>query len=500
MFIGRSGTLAKIALVFPGSYEASITSLVTHIAYYMLGSDQEILVDRFTLDNIRLGAIYSLDLRKFDVVLLTLSYELDYASALKILLANRIDPIATSRTKPVIIAGGPAISANPLPMSKFLDAVVIGEGEEFFRLLPNLCTLLPNKRAFLETLSSKGVYVPSLHEGERVRKHYVQDLNNTFYPLYQIRSLVREPIFGEGYIMEISRGCPHLCSFCMESFITYPYRIRSYEKIMSYITRGLELNRVERVIFYSLSFFDHPLADKLLEELRSMNVKYSIPSLRADTLNEHRVRLINSGGQKTLTLAPETNSPKLKCVIRKNVSEDVIFRVVNEGLKLGMEIKMYYIIGLPYESMDDINESIKFLKSLVDLLKRYEKRVRLTVNPLIPKAGTPMQYFPLVSRKEYLSRLKVMKKELPEKYFQIDPLSYNIAYAQTVIGLGGREISELLLKWSINGLRISNLKLAMSELSLNDNFIFRFKDVSENLPWDFIDLGLNVKMLYERLA
>ncbi len=494
MFLKKNANI-KIALMYPGNYESSITNLATHIAYYMLNTYKDVLVDRFTLNNVTSSAIYSLNLRNFDLALVTLSYELDYVNALKMIINNGIKLTSDSERRPIFIAGGPAVTANPLPVSKFFDAILLGEGEEFFRKLIDLTTLLDSRKRFLESLSSLGAYVPSLYQGEKIKKQYIPCLDDAYYPVHQIQSMIKEPIFGKGYIMEVSRGCPHLCSFCMEAFISYPYRFRSYDKVIEYVSKGLKVNRVDRVIFYSLSFFDYPYAEKLLEELIAMRVRYSIPSLRADTLDEYRVSLISMGGQKTLTLAPETNSPRMKCIIRKHIDDSTLVRVINEGLKLGLDVKLYYLIGIPQESLSDVRESIKFLINLKASLDRYGRKVRVTVNPLIPKANTPMQYFPLISREEYLIKLKLFRSELPRKYFEIDALNYNVAYVQALLSLGDEKLSELLAAWAIDNLSLSSIKSLAKKLKLDD-VMYRRREPSDNLPWDFIDLGLNLKSIY----
>jgi len=486
----------KIALAYPSTYQASITNLFTHIAYYYLDMFEDVIVDRISLDNPVRSCIYSLNLRKFDVVLFSLSYEIDYVNALRILLQNELPLVSGGRDRPIVIAGGPAAMSNPLPISKFFDAITIGEGEIFLERLVNSLTELPNRMRFLESLGP-GVYVPLMHSGERISKVYVSDLDTAFYPTYQIQSLSTEPVYGRGYIMEISRGCPHLCSFCMEAFISYPYRLRSDRRILNYIYEGLKVNKVNKVIFYSLSFFDHRSADKVLEELVENNIKFSIPSLRADTLNEHRVNLIRMGGQKTLTLAPETHSPKLRCVIRKYIDDTHITKIISEGIKLGMNIKMYYIIGIPGEDVGDLRYVIKFLRGLPsDVGGDLRSRVRVIINPLIPKAGTPMQFFGLLRREDYLRRLRLIRSELPRKYYSIEGLDYNLALTQAALSLGNEGLSDVLIKWVLAGGRLSGFKSALMSSGVNVDYVFSGRR-PEELPWDFIDIGINVRQLHK---
>jgi len=452
------------------------------------------------MDNPISGSLTSLNLRKFDIVLMSLSYEFDYINAIKILLLNNIPVVNDRGRRPIIIAGGPAVSANPLPLSKFFDGIVIGEGEEVLKLLMDSTGLLHSKDLFLENLASKGLYIPLLHDGSKIKKSYVVDLDSSYYPEYQIQSLIIEPVFGRGYIMEISRGCKHLCSFCMEAFISYPYRVRSYEKIMESVGKGLEVNKVDRVVFYSLSFFDHHSADRILETLLERGIRFSIPSVRADTLNEYRVDLIRRGGQKTLTLAPETHSDKLRCVIRKYISDELVSRLIDYGIKLGMEIKLYYMIGIPFEDDEDINQLVKFLRGLIPILdkSRFRRRVRVVINPLIPKANTPMQFFGLINKKEYMHRVRLIRKGLPGRYFRVEALSHNLAYIQATMSLGDVKLGDVLLRYVSEAyvneeLHFLNYKYLLKSLGIDTDYVLKPRNPSEILPWEFIDLGLNIR-------
>ncbi|MEM4519960.1 MAG: radical SAM protein [Sulfolobales archaeon] len=492
-------TPIKVALVYPSTYQASITNLFTHIAYYYLNSFDEFLVDRFTLDNPISSCIHSLNLRSFDIALFSLSYEFDYINTLKIMVENNLR--SCNGRSPITIAGGPVVTANPLPISKFFDAIVIGEGEEALKILVDAVNLLPNKRGFLEALSSKGFYVPTIHGGEVINKIYVKELDNSYYPEYQIQSLVEEPVFGRGYIVEVSRGCPYFCSFCMESVVSSPYRVRSYGKVIDTIFRGLNNNKSDRAIFYSLSFFSYPSADKILETLLEEGVKFSIPSVRADTLNEYRLNLIRRGGQKTLTLAPETHSHKLKCLIRKSIDEDHLTRLVIEGVKHGMKVKMYYLLGIPFETIDDVRKIINFFKVLSQKLSNYSLRdkIRITVNPLIPKANTPMQFLGLVSKENYSKSLKILRSEIRGRYFTLEALSHNIAYVQALLSLGTDKLGEALMKYVVDGLKLSDFRNLLKSYGIDTDYVFKQKDEGDRMPWDFINLGVNVRQIYKEM-
>ncbi len=501
VYVKKVSSPVKVALVYPSTYQASITNLFTHIAYYYLNSYEDLLADRFTIDNPTSSCTHSLSLRRFDIALFSLSYEFDYINALKIITDNNIPIFNHSSRRPILVAGGPTVTSNPLPLSKFFDVVVIGEGEEALKKLASSINLLPSRRGFLETLASNGFYIPSLHDGSRINKMYVSDLDTSYYPEYQIQSLIEEPVFGRGFIMEISRGCPYLCTFCMESVASYPYRTRGYSKIIDIVSRGVENNKLSRVIFYSLSFFSHPASDRILETLIERGLEFSIPSVRADTLDESRLSLIRRGGQKTLTLAPETHSRRLKCLIRKYIDDELLTKLVVDGIKLGMDVKMYYLIGIPFETVDDVNEMISFLKNLARTLSNHSlrRRIRVTLNPLIPKAGTPMQFLGLTSREDYQRKVRLIKSELPGKYFTVEALSHNLAYVQALLSLGGAELGDVLIKYVVSGYNLSDFRTLLTSLRVDPDYVFRRRSDLDILPWDFINLGVDVNQMYRAM-
>ncbi len=485
----------SIALVFPSTYEASITNLFTHIAYYSLYRSGDTLVDRFTLDNPTAGLQTGLPLSSFDVALVSISYEIDMLNFIRMLIANDINPLKEHRRGgPVIIAGGPPVIANPYPLADVVDAVYVGEGELILDLINDIaderrktgksrsrpCSYLSEENSFFTGDPEEGV-----------RKSYVSDLDMAFFPTFQIRAEGVEPVYGEGYYIEVSRGCRWLCTFCLEAHVFHPPRHRSLNRLRELIIEGTENLGVRRVVLYSLSFFDHPEADSLLKWLLNQDLSFSLPSLRFDTLTKSRVGLIREGGQRTLTIAPETVDPELSCSIGKCFKPWLIKELVQEAISLDMNIKLYFMIGFPGEDESVGGGIAEFIKDLITSFKfRRKEQLRITLNPLIPKPKTPMQYFPLIEQKRYVKVVKELRRELARLGVRVNALDWRWGFLQALISLGGREVSKLLVRWGELGGMLGGLRRAIKELGFNYSYVFRRKNLSESFPWDNIRLGL----------
>jgi len=503
----------KIALVYPSTYEASITNLFTHIAYYYLTENLGALVDRFTLDNPDRGAVTGLSLKDFDLALVSISFELDIFNLIKILIKNGMN-LRKRGSKPLIIAGGLPVMANPLPYLPLCDAVFIGEGEILLTLINNLFNEygieLFRESKFDEFIHELYERTGSVHSkiltnnyGRlRVRKSIVENYSKVNQPTCLIRSQDRSPIYGDGYYIEISRGCKWLCTFCLEAFTTYPPRYRDEKSILKLIEEGIKCIKINRVIFYSLSFFDHPKADYLLKYLVENGVKFSVPSLRYTTLTEERIDAIALGGQRTITIAPETAEKHASCLIRKELEEALLKRLTSYIINQGLNVKLYFMLGIPGESSNAGKNIGKLINEIICSTKMIRKeQLRVTINPLIPKPQTPMQYVPLILKSDFKRRINDVRASVNNSKVRIEVYDWNHAYTQALIALGNEDIGKLAIDVVLNRGSLAQFrKYAQEKLGYNE-FIFKIKEPSEELPWDNIDLGLRyvVKSLGEKL-
>ncbi|MEM1650365.1 MAG: radical SAM protein [Sulfolobales archaeon] len=473
----RTSGRPRIALVYPSTYQASITNLFTHIAYYFLVEKSDALVDRFTLDNPSEGAITSRKLHEFDLLLVSANYELDLLYLSKLLDRSGIELSSSKRRKkPIILVGGLAAMANPEPFLEVADACYVGDGEILLEKLARSLSLLPDKPAdFLESLGE------GLYTGEATtEKVYVEDLNDAPHPTAEIRSKNVEPVYGEGFYIEISRGCRWLCKFCLEAYTMYPFRYRSLETIKSLVGEGLKYVRRRRVVVYSLSPFDHPRFRDFLSYMVENGIDFSIPSIRWDTLRLDDLDLISLSSQRTLTLAPESMNRDLSCSIGKCFNFDTFSELAISALKKGFNIKLYIMVGLPLEREEHVLETIKHVKYLVSYSRKLRKNITININPLVPKPHTPLQDHPLITEEEYLRKVEFFRKEIGEN--RVTSLRWLYAFLQSLIALGNREIGKLAVSLALRGLSRRNIVELSNTLGVNTEYPLRWRSPSER-PW-----------------
>jgi len=450
---GRKGV--RIAIVFPSTYRASITNLFTNTAYYYLSEKiPNALVDRFTTDNPDRGALTGYGLSSFDIVLASITYELELPILAKILLRNGINPLRNKRDlikDPLIIGGGPPIMANPLPSSAILDIPFVGEGEILLEFLVKILNdFRPWRRSYLSYVSERVKELRNSYTNEkgRVLRGHVISLESIYTPTVLIRSSKTTPVYGEGYYIEVSRGCRWLCPFCIEAYVTYPPRYRSITNLIRNIRIGLNNLKTSRVVLYSLSFFDHPESNKILEELINRGIKFSLPSIRYHTLSPERIKLVGEGGQRTLTLAPETGIPEISRLIGKPLDTDFLEAIASEALNMGMKLKLYFILGFPGEGPEAGLEAGQLIKKIAKLSGHGRGLIKVSVNPLVPKAWTPTQYCAMIRKEEFKKKLRDLKKSVRDLGIEVSDYNWNQAYIQAAISLGNYGTGEGIALWS----------------------------------------------------
>lgn len=440
----------NIGLVYPSTYQASLSSLGYQAIYYMLNEHPEIFAERIVSvgENPAKSIERGTPAKRFPILLASLSYELDYPTLINVLRSSGIPVKRESRSgdDPLIIAGGAAITANPNPLYDVVDAVVRGEAEE---VIPELAEVLlenigvPRERLLDELAGIEGIWVPSLKEEHRIR--ITSNLDGAFHPIRQIQNPDVEPVFGRALMVEPSRGCNRGCSFCMEASITSYRRERSFNTLKAIIEKGLELNRLKRVAFYTLSFFDSGLGERLLEFLVDRGVEASVPSVRADALTHRRIELIRLAGQKTLTIAPETPVFHLQRVLRKHISEDKILEVAEDVGRLGMNLKLYYMIGVPGESIEDVEEIVNQVRRVHGVI-RDRRRIRISINPLIPKPATILWGKRILDKRELKKRISFLKRELSRFATRVDTYPVGLAYFQYEVNRRGKDALPLIIE------------------------------------------------------
>jgi len=498
----EQGTVVKdwggrlpIALVYPNSYYLGMSNLGVHALYKLLNGHDKVVAERaFWEEEDSQSPPISLEsqrpLADFAVIAFSISYELDYFNVARILKASGIPLYAADRDEqhPLIIAGGPCVMANPMPISPFFDCLGIGEAEPIVpAILPAISEGIGGKRSdLLKSLSSlPGVYVPQ-HPGKPVTRQWAENLDDS-----PVASVVLTPDteLGDLYLIEVERGCNWGCRFCLTSQAFRPMRYRSLDSLIAQAEEGLKHRN--RLGLVGAAISDHPQIEELMTRLTDMEAKLSVSSLRIAPLSGVVLRELAKGGARTVTLAPEAGSQRLRRVIKKGINDDDILEamemVAEQGIK---QVKLYFMIGLPSETDEDIEEIINLSLNCKRLLDNKHPGTRLTLNisPFVPKAGTPFQWLPMTQPNILNWRLSRLKKGLMPKGIKIKAESPAWSQVQGVLARGDVELAKVLA--DIEEISLSGWRKAAAKHDIDIDFYAHQRwDIKQRLPWDFIDSG-----------
>ena len=538
----------RFALVFPDLYEIGTSHFGLQILYHILNSHPDIAAERVFAPGVDMEAQlrrselprFSLEshapVKQFDIVGFSLLYELNYTNVLNIMDLAGLPFRAADRdaSHPIIIAGGPC-TCNPEPVAEFFDAMVVGDGEQVILELSQIwlqwkADALRNKADLLRQWSAiEGVYIPLFFEPQkdprgfqtlkprfsdytRIKRAVVADLENSSFPEKPIIPLGK-PVHDR-LRLEISRGCTRGCRFCQAGMIYRPVRERSPESLMSLAHTSIGATGYEDISLLSLSTGDYgcivPLMERLMARFASDNVAVSLPSLRAGTLTPELMELIKKVRKTGFTIAPEAGSQRLRDVINKNISETEIVETVTDAFRLGWQvIKLYFMIGLPTETHED-------LRALVDLVKRLRKikipdrrkgKINVSVATFIPKPHTPFQWAPQNTLRESKSKISWLKKQLTLSGIQFKWQHPEVSLLEGIWARGDRSLSGLLIKAHQKGCKFDgwsdkfkfNLwqEVFAEEGIKTDFYTVRPRDICEPLPWDHIDTLVSKEFLQD---
>jgi radical SAM superfamily enzyme YgiQ (UPF0313 family) len=477
----------KIALCYPNVYKAGMTGLTVQQLYYLFNLDDEVLCERCFLTKPLRTIESGAKLRDFDVIAFTLQYEEDYVNMVRMLLDSGINPMAGERGEddPIIIAGGQAVSANPLPVSRIVDCVFIGELEPCLGdLLEVLKSKSSKKRKIEEINYLKSVYSQGKDRAER---SLALDLDQVPHVLAQLTvagaDAFIDPLFANAFCLEVSRSCNRRCRFCLVSWTNGPLRYRSLSKIRDLLDEGLSRSKADRVVLIGAGVFDVPWFKDICAEALSRNLGLSVPSLRPDVVDEELLELIKRGGQKTLALGVESLSKADRLFLGKAYDDEALENVVQMAVDKGLaEIKFYLITCLPKE---DLEGSAKLAQKILKIVHKSRMTIHVSLNPLIPKAHTPFQWLPPPKPSKVKESYKRFSKLLRGPRVRLELFNPYRAAFQAALSLGDEGLGPYLVKLAKLGLRSWTAMMKF----LPEDLLRPRKET----PWDVVDVGCDKK-------
>jgi radical SAM family uncharacterized protein len=531
------GGKISICLLYPNSYHVGMSNLGFQTLYRILNADDDVVCERAFLpepEDIQeyrntQTPLFSLESQKplssFDILAFSISFENDFLNVLMLLELARI-PLESRRRNgryPWVMAGGVAVFLNPEPVSEFFDLFILGEAEEVMgEFLEVYRQTLSDKRRrekddLLRNLARvEGVYVPRFYrvthaeDGKiemidpepgfprKVKRRWVSNLDQ--FPT-QSTLFTPDTEFKEMALVEVNRGCPRRCRFCAACFVYHPFRNRSLLFLES-ISREALLKE-HRIGLTGTAVSDHPRLLPLCQSILSGQGGISLSSLRVDAITPSLVQCLREGKERTVAIAPEAGSERLRKVLKKGFSEEEILRSIDTLVENGLsQIKCYFLIGLPSETEEDVKGILSLAKrirhQILSNQRNQNKRWRLvlSVNPFIPKPATPFQWVPLEEVAEMKKKLKMIQRGVQgEKGMEMIHDLPKWAYIQALLSRGDRRVGKILMATHRSQ---GNWNQALRETNINaDFYVYRKRDLDEIFPWDFIDHGISKEQLKE---
>ncbi len=536
LLAAERGTITKardaevtFALAYPNTYHVGMSNLGVHQIYSILNSRADTSCERVFLPDEedleeydRSGTkLFSLEskrpVKEFDILAFSVSFEQDYLNILEILRLSGIPADKRERNGdyPLVILGGICSFFNPEPLTDFVDLVIVGEGEDVVGEFIDAYKASREKgrQGLLSAVSGlPGVYVPEFYEvayhedgtirerknlesaaPDRIVKRTVKDFDKA--PAASV-ILTPNTEFSDRYLSELTRGCGRHCRFCMAGYLYLPPRALNIEKAGEQARKADELCGKIGLVGAALS--DYPDIDELCAAIEG---GISISSLRADSVSEALIERLARSGQKTISIAPEAGSERLRNVINKGITEADIARAADMVFSRGIpNLKLYFIIGLPTETQDDVDAIVTLALRVHEVQLKHARPlgriggITLSVNAFVPKPFTPFQWEPMESIESLNKKLRSLEKgvrkignmniihDLPKR-----------AYTQALLARGDRRIGKLIRAAHENG---ENWKKAAKTTAINTDFyVYRRRGFNERLPWDFIDIGVRKEYL-----
>ena len=528
----------KFLLAFPDVYEVGMSNLGMKILYGILNGHSDCLCERTfspwpdfesVLRNNKIE-LFSLEsrrpIRDFDIIGFSLAYELSYTNVLNILDLGGVSKMSAERSDsdPLVIAGGPACF-NPEPMADFIDAFVIGEGEEVVGEIVEACKgQAGSRKKLLRKLAEiKGVYVPSLYKVEynedgtikkffaeeaglpsKIEKRIVGNLDEAFYPTGQIVPNIQ--VVHDRIVIEIMRGCKHACSFCQATAIYRPCRERSGQTVEALARESYARTGHDEISLLSLSSVDHSSLKGIVENLNcafsQKAVAVSVPSLRIEDALKDLPFLIAKVKKSGLTFAPEAGSERVRKSVNKKINIDRLFTAISESFRAGWRhIKLYFMIGLPGEEDEDVSKTAELIYKVSDARRQIDGKaanVTASINPFVPKPHTPLERAAMDDLAALEKKKALLKEAVHSKFIKLDFHPFRMSHLEAVFARGDRRLGRVILEAWRRGARFDGWQDKFNFTAWAESFTATGIDPSfyanrprspeEILPWSFIQI------------
>jgi radical SAM superfamily enzyme YgiQ (UPF0313 family) len=482
------GGRLNIALVYPNTYFVGMSNLGVHAMYRAFNDHPGIVCERFFTDYPR-SVENARPISDFHIIAFSVSYELDWINAAKILKDAKIPVLASKRSgTPVVIAGGAAVSMNPEPAADMLDICFIGDGEPAPDMIHDAFIISEGYEEFLDRLAGKpGIYIP----GRPLAREFSGSTLNPIPLPAHTAVMTDSTAFSDMFLVETARGCPFSCRFCAARNIYSPFRAVRLDNLIPAFEKakesGLKLGMV------SASLNNHPQTEDMFRAINDLDLKIAPPSLRLGMITPEFISLIERSGTKGVTLAPETGSERLRKSVSKNIKNEAVLLDIEALVSAGiMDIKLYFMIGLPGENLEDID-------AIIDLVKRCRQTfikvsrgnkkigsIQVSVNTFVPKPRTDFERMEMIDIRDAKKRLKRIEDGLRrQSNVKLGYEGPKWAYLQAVIARGDRHVLDLMIR--LADVPESHWQDILKSWERNpDYYAIRKRGEEEILPWDFL--------------
>jgi radical SAM family uncharacterized protein len=517
----------RFVLAYPDTYEIGMSNLGLQILYFILNDQPDVLAERvfapwpdreeqLKIENEKLKSLESQrPLQEFNVLGFSLGHELTYTNIVTMLKLGGIPLYSKDRGEkdPLVLGGGPC-AFNPEPVADFFDFFVIGEAEEVLLEITNALrsTLHVLRSDKLQALAKiPGVYVPGI--SQKVTKRYIRDLTTAPYPLSPIVPFI-EAIHDRAAI-EIMRGCKWGCKFCQAGWTYLPVREKKMETLLGQADILLKNTGYDELSLISLSSSDYSeietLARTLAKKYEAQKINLSLPSLRTNSVTVKLTKEIARVRSGSLTLAPEAGTQRLRDVIGKNMTGEQIGEGINAAFAEGIEaIKLYFMIGLPTETDEDLLGLCELADKIYQLGRSYTKRVRITVNlsTFVPKPHTPFQWERQIGIEETLEKQRFIKQHLRTRGIEIRWHQAEASYLEGIFSRGDRRLGKVIERaWELGarfdawqeGFKFPVWQQAFADCGVDPDSYLLPHTPDQPLPWSHIDTGVSQEALLKAL-